>query len=540
MSPSPILGISSLGRSSAVTLLQGDSVAFAIEEEKLNPLQDSAEVPRLALDRALLDSRLKLADLRAIGLSARNAVSGRKRFVRSAAQDQLFQLLRGGPRVSLFDHHLAHAASAYYTSGFDRSLILTLDHGAASQSGFVSLGDGDEIEPLHSLKFPDSLGWFYTRVTELAGLRPNRDEHKIQWLSKDGEPEFLPLFRKLFVWKSSGAPALNRRYFASGPDRRGVFAPGFYRELGLSSRSRVVTPAQRANLARSAQDFVEELVLQFAANFAEKTSARTLCLAGGLFLNVLLVHALESRGGFDAVYVQPVSGNAGTALGAACLARRKATGHSGRAPLKTLSLGMSVDSQECKAVLDNCKISYRYFSGEDVMVEESSRLLHRDKIVAWVQGRSEFGHRALGHRSLLASPFSEYVIENVNEFIKHREEFHPFALSIPAERAAEFFAASSNCRFMATLADLTNPVAGLDRFAFLGHKVRVHTVERDANPLYWKLLHKFGESAPAPILVNTSFNLFGEPLVTAPRAAVRSFYCAGIDALALGHFLLVK
>ena len=144
------------------------------------------------------------------------------------------------------------------------------------------------------------------------------------------------------------------------------------------------------------------------------------------------------------------------------------------------------------------------------------------------------------NRSLLASPFSEYVVENVNQFIKHREEFHPFALSVPAERASEYFDASLNCLTMSSLATLRQSVAGLERFAFHGNAVRVHTVERQVNPLFWKLLHKFGESALAPILVNTSFNLFGEPLVTDPRGAVRSFYCAGIDALALGPFLLVK
>jgi carbamoyltransferase len=362
----------------------------------------------------------------------------------------------------------------------------------------------------------------------------------LQWLSKDGEPEFLPAFRKLFNWKPTGAPVLNRRYFATGPDHRGIFSPQFYRELGLSLRGHAPGPVVRANLARSAQDFLEEVVLQLATNFAERTSARSLCLAGGIFLNVLLVHALEARGPFERVYVQPVSGNAGTALGAAYLSRKKITGHSGRAPLSSLAVGLHASSQEMKTVLDNCKIVYRYLPGEEQTVEETARLLLRDKIVAWCQGRTEFGHRALGNRSLLASPFSEYVLENVNEYVKHREEFHPFALSVPAERASEYFDASPNCRFMTSLATLTNPVGGLERFAFHGNLVRVHTVEQHANPIFWRLLHKFGESAPAPILVNTSFNLFGEPLVTDPRGAVRSFYCAGIDALALGPFLLVK
>lgn len=539
------LGISSLGHGSAVALLNDQGVVFAIEEEKLNRLHDPSEIPQLALDRCLLENHLRLSDCRGVGLAdrtitPRSSRSKRKRVRHSAAHDRLLHLLRGGPRPSSFDHHLCHAASAYYTSGYDHSLILTLDEGTGSQSGLLAVGDGDEIETLHSFKFPDSLAWFYTRVTEVAGLRPHRDEHKMQWLSKDGLPEYLSAFRKMFTWKSAGVPALNRRYYASGPDHRGIFSPQFYRELGISSRGNSLAPAIRANIARSVQDFVEEAVVQLAANFQEKTGVRSLCVAGGLFLNVFLVRALETRGPFSHVYVQPVSGNAGTALGAAFLARKKVTGHSGRAPLSTLAFGMRTDSQEIKAVLDNCKISYRYLSGEGETIEETVRLLARDKIVGWCQGRSEFGHRALGHRSLLASPFSEYIIENVNQYIKHREEFHPFALSIPAECAAEYFEASPNCQFMASLAKLIQPVAGLERFAFHGNSVRVHTVDKNANPLFWKLLHKFGESAPAPILVNTSFNLFGEPLVTDPRGAVRSFFCAGIDALALGSFLLVK
>ena len=540
-----ILGVSTLGRGSAVALLDESSVLFAIEEEKLNRLQDSLDIPRLALERCLAENHLQLPHLRAIGVAQRlpaaSSLSARRRRPKpTAADDQLRQLLRGGPRPSHFDHHLCHAASAYYTSGSEHSLILSLDQGTSSQSGLIALGEADDIRPFHSLKFPNSLGWFYSRATELAGLRPRRDEHKLQWLSKDGEPEFLPAFRKLFNWRPNGLPALNRRYFAIGPDRQGIFSPQFGRELGLSSRNLVLTPSLRANLARSAQNCLEEIVLQLAANFRQTTGTRSLCLAGGVFLNVLLVRALETRAGFDRVYVQPVAGNAGTSLGAAFLSRKKLTGFSGRGPLTNLAIGVHSDSHEIKAVLDNCKVTYRYLSGEEQSVEETSALLHRNKIVAWCQGRSEFGHRALGDRSLLASPFSEYVVENVNQFIKHREEFHPFALSVPAERASEYFDASPNCLTMSSLATLTKSFAGLERFAFFGNVVRVHTVDRQANPLYWKLLHKFGESAPAPILVNTSFNLFGEPLVTDPRGAVRSFYCAGIDALAIGPFLLVK
>jgi carbamoyltransferase len=536
-----ILGISTLGRGSAVALLDGHDVQFAVEEEKLNRLQDSPDVPRMALDRCFKDMHIDLSALRSVALAVRPQSSrGRGGASRTEAYEQLRRMLRGGPRLITFDHHLCHAASAYYPSGFDRSLILTLDEGFGGQSGLIAIGEADEIRTLHELKFPNSFGWFYTRATELAGLRPHRDEHKLQWLSKAGQPEFLAVFRKLFEWSVKGLPVLNRRYYQTGPDHRGIFAPRFYRELGLSSRNLRITPELRANIARSAQDFLEESVLRLVDNFRGQTNLDSICLAGGLFQNVLLVRALELRSGFSHVSVQPVAGNAGTALGAAFLARKKITGNSGRAPLDSLAIGPSFNLQETKAVLDNCKIAYRFLTGEDQINEEVSQLLHRDKIVAWCQGRTEFGHRALGNRSLLASPFSEYVIENINQFIKHREEFHPFAFSIPAERAAEYFDVSPNCRFMASLATLKNSVPGLQRFAIDGKEFRVHIVDRESNPIFWNLLHKFGESAPAPMLVNTSFNLFGEPLVTDPRGAVRSFYCAGIDALALGLFLLVK
>jgi carbamoyltransferase len=542
MSPSPlrILGISTLGRSSAAALLDEHSVLFAVEEEKLNRLQDFPDVPRLAVERALADSKLELSALRGIALAVRESSGKSGNRPRTEAHEQLIQLLRGGPRISTFDHHLCHAASAYYTSGMDRALVLSLDEGAGGQSGLIATAEDDDIRALHKLKFPTSFGWFYTRATELVGLRPHRDEHKLQWLSEGGQPEFLPAFRKLFDWNSQGLPALNRRYFLSGADRRGVFSPKFYRELGLSARAKTAPPELRANIARSAQAYLEECVLHLAKNFREETGHDHLCLAGGLFQNVLLVRALELRGGFRDVYVQPVAGNAGTALGAAYLLRKRITGHSGRKPLDSLALGPASDSQQTKAVLDNCKITYHFLNAEDELIDQVTQLLQRDKIVGWCQGRTEFGHRALGHRSLLASPFSEYVIENINQFIKHREAFHPFAFSVPAERAAEYFDVSRNARFMASLATLKRSVPGLERFANHGNQFRIHTVEREANPMFWRLLHKFGESAPAPLLVNTSFNLFGEPLVTDPRGAVRSFYCAGVDALALGWFLLVK
>jgi carbamoyltransferase len=552
-----VLGVASLDANSGVALLDGNSIVAAMEEEKLNRSVAEESFPRLATFRCLRQHGAKISDLdiaaladlpqearlRESGLGSQFSVARKRRGAKDSRKSASLRELRehlDGVKFQHFEHHLCHAASTYYTSNFDRALILTLDGGAGSRCGQVSLGVGDEIRPVRAMEFPNSLGWFYSRITALLGLRPHRDEHKVQWLGRQGQPEYLPVFRKVFRRDSRGLPVLDHRYFAAGPDERGTFSPQFYRELKINKDKFRDDSEITAAIARSAQMFLEESVLELAHRFQAQTGVNSLCVAGGVFLNVLLVRALEKRGTFDHVHVQPVAGNAGTALGSAFLARKKKAGKSGRAALTTLALGPEFTSQEVKAVLDNCKIIYKYQSGEDQLATEAVKLLQRDKIVAWCQGRTEFGHRALGNRSILASPFSEYVVDNINQFIKHREDFHPFALSVPAERASEFFEASPNCKFMASLATLKNNVSGLEQFAFNGTEVRVHTVDKNSNPGFWRLLNKFGENAPAPILVNTSFNLFGEPLVSDPRGAVRSFYCAGIDALALGPFLVVK
>jgi carbamoyltransferase len=556
-------GVGSFGHDSAVALLDDTSIVAAVEEEKLSRSTGMGGIPRLAMARCLDQAGAKLSDLQLTGIAKRPGAAwvreaafrlklmvsrpGAADWTRAIGRNareltqlrHLRRMLGESVPVAQFEHHLCHAASAFYTSPFDRALIITLDECGDMWAGLVSNGKGEEISPLRALRFPNSVGWFYTRVTELLGLRPHRDEHKVQWLSKDGQPEFVGAFRKLFRRDSRGLPMLAQKYFARGTDDRGTLSAAFYRELGIPASGVGKDTSMRASLARSAQDFLEEVVLDVVERYRIETGSTALCVAGGVFLNVFLVRALETRSGFRNVYVQPAAGNSGTALGAALLAR-KGCGGTARQKLTNMSLGPGFSSAQIKAVLDNSKIIYKYPSGEEQLCTETARLLRNDKIVAWFQGRTEFGHRALGHRSILASPFSEYVIENVNQYIKHREDFHPFALSVPAELASKFFDVTENCQFMGSIGRLTSAVPGLERLTFNEGSVRVHTVDRLANPLFWRLLHKFGEQTPAPVLVNTSFNLFGEPLVCDPREAIRSFYCAGIDALAIGSFLVVK
>jgi carbamoyltransferase len=291
----------------------------------------------------------------------------------------------------------------------------------------------------------------------------------------------------------------------------------------------------RPHIAAGIQKAVEAAVIAMAGE------GRNLCFAGGLGLNALLVSALERCSGFRNVFVQPAAGNAGTAIGAALHAWHYAYGETARASLGNLCLGPRYSPEETKQVLENCKLRFRYLLTTEEIIETAVAQLNENRIVAWMHGRMEFGPRALGNRSLLASPLNPYSTENLNTYIKHRESFRKFAASVPAELAAEYFEVGANARFLATVGRVRP--AHRERFdhaVLNGDLVRVHAVFREDNPIYWSLLHAAGKATGLPVLYNTSFNLFGEPLVCTPRDAVRSFYSSGIDAMFVGHFFLQK
>jgi carbamoyltransferase len=302
-----------------------------------------------------------------------------------------------------------------------------------------------------------------------------------------------------------------------------------------------IPEALRKQLAASIQQACGTIAGELAECYRKQTGAKSLCLAGGLFLNPVVVSHVERNTGFDHVLVQPAAGNEGTALGAAWYVHHHMKRKPRQAALEKLDWGPSYSSQEIKEVLDNCKARYRFHVSDEHQMEEMIQLLAAGKIVGWFHGAAEFGPRALGNRSLLASPWAAYVKENLNEFVKHREAFRPFAISVLAESAADYFDYSPSARFMSTLG-FAKPEAArlLEGFLLPGGRVRLHVVERAANPLLWRLLQRFGQFASAPMLVNTSFNLFGEPLVISPRDAVRSYFCSGVDALVIGNFSLAK
>jgi len=515
-----VLGLGGLNKDAACAVLKNGELVSAVEERKVARQSDTDALPQAAITNALEVAKLTPGDVNCVAL------------VRPFAQ-QIHLTLRAqfpNAQTLMVEHHAAHAASAYYPSPFDEATVLTLDRDGDFRSAARWHAAGNQLHLEKDLYYPDSLGDLYSRVTELLGFDAGADEHKVQWLSTaDSGEQLLPLFEELLG--PGDWPCINRSFFDADRLSQGGFSEKFYSALGLADGAEI-PETLRASLAAGLQHAIENAVLRMAG------PAENLCVAGGLGMNALLISALEES---KQVYVQPAAGNAGTALGAVFYAWNNVFGQKKRAALNDLCLGPSYSAEQVKQVLENCKLRFHYLMTTEELLDRAVRDLNSEKIIAWMQGRMEFGPRALGNRSILASPLNPYSTENLNIYIKHRESFRKFAASVPEEMASEYFDAGPNARYLATVGRVRAPYRKTFEAAVLGEDaVRVHLVRQQDNPLFHKLLHAAGKATGLPVLYNTSFNLFGDPLVCTPRDAVRSFYSSGVDALYVGNFVVEK
>jgi carbamoyltransferase len=521
-----ILGIGGILNEASAAVLKDGVLAGAIEERKLARSVRSGELPGeaiamcLGLAGATEEQVDYVAIVRPFGPEAALHLRLRARFPNS--------------RIVLVDHHTAHAASAFYASPFEEATVLTLDRSGDFRCSARWHASNNQLTLEQEQYYPDSLGDLYRRATELTGFDPASDPHKLQWLSAAGDDRCANLFLEILGMDRGEWPRMDRSFFDSDRLGHGGFSTKFYERLGLADGIPIPEDL-RAHIAAGTQRALEKTVLAMAG------SGKNLCIAGGLALNALLISSLERSRNWENVFVQPAAGNAGTALGAVFYAWHNACQRTERVGIGNLCLGPGYDAEQIKRVLENCKLRFRYLLTSDELIDTAVAQLGDNKIVAWMQGRAEFGPRALGNRSILASPLNPYSTENLNQYIKRREAFRKFAASVPAELCAEYFEVGPNARFLATVGRVRPAHRKVFESAILADDlVRVHTVSREDNPLFWNLLHAAGKSTGLPVLYNTSFNLFGDPLVSTPRDAVRSFYSSGIDAMFVGNFLLEK
>ncbi len=521
-----IVGLGGLLSDPSCCVLTGGQIASAVEQSKVSRQDRPGTFPEEAFALALQAAGVKADDVDCVAVARPFAVGPE-----STAQ---LQLRARFPKseIIVVEHHQAHAASAYYASPFDSASVLIVDRAGDFRSAVLFRGQGRHLTPVRELYYPDSFGDLFNRVTELLGFEARADEHKVQWLSCAGVPRHLELFREILHGRDTEWPQFNRSFFDADRLSSGGFSHRFFEAIGLHSGDEL-SISGKADIAASLHMAVSESLVAMLGR------TDYVCIAGGVALNALLIRTLEHA--FPHVFVQPASGNAGTSLGAALYVHHNFFGHDERIPFNTLCLGPGYSPGEVKRVVENCKLRFRFLPTEGELIGEAVAALNDNKIVAWMQGRMEFGPRALGNRSILASPLNPYSTENLNVYIKHRESFRKFAASVPEEMASKYFEVGPNAAFLATVGTVKPEHRETFGAAVLADDlIRVHVVSKAENPLYHALLVAAGESTGLPVLYNTSFNLFGDPLVCTPRDAVRSFYSSGIDALFAGNFLLEK
>jgi carbamoyltransferase len=430
-----------------------------------------------------------------------------------------------GPyRWHFVPHHLAHAASAFHPSPFSKAAVMTLDgRGEKATTGYA-IGDGNRLEWLAQVNMPHSLGLLYEEVTGYLGFLHSSDEYKVMALASFGKPRFVNEFREMVRLGERG------QYTIAPLKLEERFGPARERASELTQK--------HYDIAHSLQVVLEDTAVHLANWLHHESHCDDLCMAGGVALNCVMNARIRDRGPFRNIWVQPAAGDAGTALGAAMWIDARERGNDERHYEMTHALlGPRYGDEEIEAFLRWSKLPHRRLAN---IAEETADILAQDKVIGWFQGRMEFGPRALGARSILASPIHPQMQARLNE-IKDREDFRPVAPVVLEEEAAQWFKNAVRSPFMLFVNDVRPEKA--DRIPAVRHvdgTARIQTVSRDQNPPYYDLLKAFEAKTGVPVLVNTSFNTRGEPVVCSPRDAVESFLTSPLDALVIGSFVIEK
>jgi len=583
-----VLGISAFYHDSAACLLSGETIVAAAQEERFTRVKGDERFPRHAARYCLAEAGIPASELDAVVFYEKPllkferlletyldiAPRGFDSFRRAGPlwmKERLHveRAIRSGldgykGKLLYTEHHESHAASAYYPSPFDEAAILTIDGVGEWATATIGVGRGAELELLEEMRFPDSLGLLYSAFTYQAGFRVNSGEYKLMGLAPFGQPRYVDrIYADLLKLDDDGSFTLDQRFF----DYRGglrMTNRNFDRLFDGPARLPEGPLSQREmDLACSVQVVCEEIVLRMARHAHRRTGMDKLCLAGGVALNAVANGRLAREGPFAEIWVQPAAGDAGGALGAAYVACHKYFGHprvpkAGMDSMQAALLGPEFAADEIRRALDGAGAHYDEVTN-GTPEDRAAEMIADGKVVGWFQGRMEFGPRALGARSILADARDPDMQSRLNQKIKFREGFRPFAPSVLSERAADFFEVKGELPYMTFVVPVVasrrrraepSGTAGLSRVnevrseipavTHLDYSARVQTVSRRQNPEFHKVISSFADRTGCPVVVNTSFNVRGEPIVCTPADAFACFARTAIDALVIGPFLVER
>ena len=592
-----ILGISAFYHDSAACLLKDGKIIAAAQEERFTRKKHDLAFPKNAIQYCIKEANIEASDLsnivfyekpfvkfeRLLETYLAFAPKGFKSFIKAMPiwiKEKLFQKtnivnelndilcddVEWKDRLLFSEHHLSHAASAFYPSPFESAAILTLDGVGEWTTTSYAVGNGSELKVLKEIHFPHSLGLLYSAFTYYTGFRVNSGEYKVMGLAPYGEPKYANLIKEnLIDIAEDGSFQLDMSYFdyATGLT---MTNKKFDLLFGGPPRESEAELTQREmDLAASIQKVTEEIVVLIGRSIANETNEKNLCLAGGVALNCVANGILLREKIFENIWIQPAAGDAGGALGAALSIWYQHLSNERKLPLardgmQGSYLGPEFTDEEIEFDLKKYGAVYKKYD-ETGIINSVAELLADEKAIGWMQGRMEFGPRALGGRSIIADPRSHKMQKQLNLKVKYRESFRPFAPSVLNEDVSEWFDPSTESPYMLLVADvredkrrkmtsdeealfgidkLNVPRSSVPAITHVDYSARIQTVHADTNPRYHAVISKFKEKTNCPIVVNTSFNVRGEPIVCTPKDAFKCFMGTEMDALAVGNFLLLK
>jgi len=591
-----ILGISGLYHDSAACMLQDGKIIAAAQEERFTRRKHDPRFPENSIRYCIQEARIKLSEVdfvtfyekpfikfeRLLGTYLSFAPSGISSFLKSMPiwlKEKLFQrqmiennLVAIDPKwgqkknkLLFTEHHQSHSASAFYPSPFDKAVILTMDGVGEWTTTSVSIGQGNQMEFVKEIRFPHSLGLLYSAFTYYTGFKVNSGEYKVMGLAPYGEPKYVQtILDNLIDLKEDGSFRLNMKYFGYCTGSK-MINERFEELFGGPLRQAESKITQKEmDLARSIQEVTEEVLLKQVRSLYKEFQIPNLCLAGGVALNCVANGRILRETPFKNIWIQPAAGDAGGAIGAAMATwfqfLNRPRKISAKDCMSGAYLGPQFSNEEIRQYLDSCNFAYSYNEDEELF-SKVAELLAQEKVVGWLQGRMEFGPRALGGRSILGDPRSTKMQSVMNLKIKYRESFRPFAPSILIDDVKDYFDIDCESPYMLLVAPVNekqrvevkkeqNNLWGIEKLKILrshlpavthvDYSARIQTVHKETNPRYHSLISNFKKLTGCPVLINTSFNVRGEPIVCSPEDAYRCFMRTEMDVLVLENFLLYK
>ena len=564
------LGISCYYHDSAATILKDGHVVAAVEEERFSRKKFDDGFPRMAIDWCLKEAGITPEQINSVAfydkpvlkferlLDNYIAVAPRGLYSflnvipkwlhkRLWIKEEIKKHMRGYQGNIIFpEHHMSHAAHTFFTSPFDEAAILTVDGvGEWSTTSFGS-AENTSIKLTNDIRWPHSIGMFYSAFTYFLGFKVNEGEYKLMGLSAYGKPKYYDLIlNEILDVKNDGSLHLNLKYFAFTYDK--VMTNQKFAELfGIPRREENVKAEQiHYDIAASAQKVLEDIMLKMVNHVHKKTGMKNLCLGGGVALNGVANYRILKEGPFESVHIPPSPGDGGSAIGCAQYLyyihkkqRRIIVQDHAKRIQENVYVGPSFSNDEIKSFLEENNIDYEYLTREQLL-QTTAKLISEQNVVGWYQGKIEWGPRALGNRSILADPRDSKMKDVLNEKIKHRELFRPFAPSILEEYASEYFDLTIPSPYMLFVAKVKKP----DKIPAVTHvdgTGRLQTVSREANPLYYDLINDFYKITGVPVVVNTSMNVRGEPIVNTPEQAYAMIIKTEMDYIMMGNYMIQR